>query len=111
MIWITDLRIVAATSPEVRQCPLAGRYLVSESNTARASQQLLEEQVTCDEHNQALLVGCGPGHTMEFHSQCSSEPVSGQYLTTMYWLLNIYRVLILYGPPLVYSPRKLSILE
>lgn len=70
---------IVASTPEVRQCPFIGRYLVSEENTAIASKQLLEEKVTCDQQYQALLVGCGPEHTMEFHSQCSSEAVSGEY--------------------------------
>ncbi|XP_046669907.1 uncharacterized protein LOC124360369 isoform X2 [Homalodisca vitripennis] len=64
------------SSPELRQCPFVGRYLVSEGNTASASKQMLEEKITCDQQYQALLVGCGPEHTMEFHSQCSSEAVS-----------------------------------
>ncbi|XP_054274024.1 uncharacterized protein LOC128993927 [Macrosteles quadrilineatus] len=67
--------LITAT-PEVRQCPFMGRYLVTEGNAPSASKQLLEEKITCDQQYQGAMLGCGPGHTMKFYSQCSSEAVS-----------------------------------
>ncbi|KAF4516761.1 hypothetical protein B566_EDAN004600 [Ephemera danica] len=71
--------VTASLKP--RKCPYLGRYTVSSltKDGARASRsRSASSAVTCSsEELESLVVGCRATDTMEFHSSCGTEPVSG----------------------------------